>query len=404
MHTVPPKQVGLSSERLSHIDRAMEEVVSRRDIPGLVTVVARRGKIAHIGRYGVAERERERPMNTDTIFRIYSMTKPVTSVLALMLLEEGRFALQEPVAMYLPGFAELEVATGHGPKGFTLEPAKRPVTIRDLFLHTSGLGYGIFDGDPLEHAYRTRLHAEETVVSALSLEKLCELLPSLPLAFQPGESWRYSLSTDVLGRVAEVVTGTPLDTLMRERIFAPLGMVDTGFFVPPEKLSRFSAMYRFDERGELALLDPSEGGPFTEPAHPPGGGTGLVSTAMDYLRFARTLLAGGELDGVRLLGERTHRYAIQNHIPHRLLPLHMGPDPMPGLGFGLGFAVHLGPHHGGSIVSPGSYSWGGIAGTAFWIDPAEDLIGLFLPQVMRLQYHKMLVQKYQNLVYQAISD
>jgi len=362
-----PESVGMSSERLTRLHEAMQGLVDDGRLAGITTMIARQGKIADFQSYGFREIEADDPMAEDAIFRIYSMSKPITGVALMMLYEEGKFRLSDPVRRYIPEFSDLKVAASWGPDGPVLEDADHAMTIRELMTHTAGLAYGIGDPHPAD-----RLYASENVLdSGGTLKDMIDKLAGLPLRQQPGTRWTYSIAVDVQGYLVEVLSGQAFDEFLQERILDPLGMVDTGFHVPSEKHGRFAQVYGYGEDRALVAPpapDASSGPrPFLDPATFFSGGGGLVSTTMDYMRFCQMLLNGGELDGVRILSPTTVAMMSSNHLPRD-----MG-EYAPGAGFGLDFSVVLDPVEAGS-VSAGEYSWGGAAGTWFWIDPVEDLI------------------------------
>ena len=362
-----PESVGMSAERLTRLHSAMQALVDDGRLAGITTMVARHGQIVDFRTYGYRDMEAGDPMAEDDIFRIYSMSKPITGVALMMLFEEGKFRLGDPVRRYIPEFADLKVAVGWSPDGPVLEELDHPITIRELMTHTAGLAYGIGDPNPVD-----RLYASEGVLDPnQTLEDMIHKLAGLPLRQQPGTRWSYSIAADVQGYLVEVLSGQPFDEFLQERIFDPLGMVDTGFDVPAEDHGRLAQVYGYDRNGALAASPASEGPvgsrPFLDPATFFSGGGGLVSTAMDYMRFCQMLLNGGELDGVRILSPTTVNMMSRNHLPRE-----MG-EYAPGLGWGLDFSVVLDPVEAGS-VSAGEYSWGGAAGTWFWIDPVEDLV------------------------------
>ena len=384
---VKPENVGLSSTQLERIEKHFKRrYIDPEKIAGCLTLVARKGEIAYLQTLGLMDRERNKPMQSDTIFRIYSMTKPITSVALMMLYEEGHFQLNDPVWKYIPEWRNLRVfAAGNYPDFLTSRP-KRPMTIADLFTHTSGLTYGFMEQTNVDAAYRKlgvgELHTDKT------LKEMIDLLGTLPLEFSPGEYWNYSNATDVLGYLVEVISGLSLDQFFKTRIFDPLGMVDTGFYVPLEKQGRFSANYQRTPAKKLILADDPVDGIFSQPPSFLSGGGGLVSTANDYFRFCQMILNGGELDDVRILGKKTIEYMTMNHLHNGTKDMasmtissfeQVAPE---GSGFGLGFSVILSPVTAGVIGSPGEYSWGGMASTAFWIDPVEEMIVIFLTQFM----------------------
>jgi CubicO group peptidase (beta-lactamase class C family) len=386
MRIVAPESVGLASEGLRRIDQHLRvRYVEPGKIAGALTLVARRGEVAWLSPLGLMDRERKAPMQRDTIFRIYSMTKPVTSVALMMLHERGAFALADPVHRYIPAWEHLRVYRNGRYPNFVTEPAARPVTIRDLLVHTAGLSYHIMDRTPLDEAYR-QLGIGGPVGT---LRDLVDKLATLPLEFSPGTRWGYSAATDVLGYLVELLSGQPFDDYLRTQIFEPLGMVDTGFTVRPDQLGRFAANYvRLPGSTEATLLDDPADSPYARPKPWCSGGGGLVSTAADYLRFAEMLRRGGELDGARILGPRTLAYMTRNHLPGGSDIAGLAPPGMfsetrfEGIGFGLGFHVVVDPVRAQVPVSAGEYGWGGMASTAFWVDPKEELVVVFLTQLV----------------------
>jgi len=357
-----PEEVGLSSEVLAKVGPTMQKLIDEGRTGGIMTLVARRGRVVHWEARGSRVVGQD-ALEPNDIFRIYSMTKPVTSVAVMMLVEEGRLSLDDDLARFIPAFAGARVYESRD----SSRPPSRPITIRDLLTHTSGLTYGAFGNTPVDSIYRRERVLEQP---DKNLAEWAELVASMPLLADPGTRWNYSVSTDVLGRVVEAVSGMPLDRFFRERIFDPLDMEDTGFHVPPEKLDRFVAVYRRAPEG-LRMTDSPVDGPFTRAPTFLSGGGGLTSTAADYLRFARMLLNDGELDGVRLLRPETVARMRRNHLPEEMIPIFPGGD----LGFGLGFSVSV-------VEDPGTFAWAGVANTYFWIDPAEELIGFAWTQFM----------------------
>jgi len=407
MDRATPEAVGFSAARLARIDRRMQRYVDEQKFAGIVTLLARCGKIVQHGAYGQRELAINSPMALETLFRIYSMTKPITSVAAMMLYEEGYFHLADPVNKFLPEFAACKVLTRQGPDGLEYAPLARPITIRDLITHTSGLSYGFFVDSPAELMYQAihnagdYLNAPTLYPTDLSMAELVSRWATVPLIFQPGERWRYSIGTDVIGRLVEVITGQSLAQFFSEQIFQPLGMVDTGFTVPAAKVARFAAMYTHTADGALDVLDPAVGGPFTRnhPMH--AGGAGLVSTAADYLRFCQMLLNGGVLDGVQLLGRKTVELITANHLSPSQLPMRHGNEIFAGEGFGLGFGVIINAAASGMPWSNGTYYWGGAANTTFWIDPHEELIGILMAQYMPAGTYPVN-EDFRVLAYQAL--
>ena len=405
-----PESVGMSSERLQRIGDVMESHLANEKMAGAMGMIARNGKVVYTETWGEADRENDVPMRPDTIFRIYSMTKPITSTAVMILYEEGKLFLNDPVAKYIPEFAGIQVAAATadgGAAGETRAP-NRPMTVRDLLRHTSGLTYGIFGNTEVDQKYRQAglLFADRDL--AHFVEKLSEI----PLQYEPGTRWHYSVSTDVLGRLVEVVSEQSFDEFLQERIFSPLGMTDTGFWVPPSKRDRFAQLYspKGTSDGPEAWLQPNTAAeidvaPPTASigflgAEPPGmlsGGGGLVSTASDYMRFCLMMLHGGELDGVRILSPKTIELITADH----LVGIEGGIG-RPGSGFGLGYAVSHGPGAVGEYTSEGSYTWGGAAGTHFWIDPEEELVGIYMVQI--LPHRTTLSTEFRHLTYQALTD
>lgn len=395
--TAAPEEVGLSPERLGRIRPWMKSYVDQQKLAGLITVVARRGKVVHMERVGMRDKEAAKPMEFDTIFRIYSMSKPITSVAVMMLYEEGRFQLDDPVSKFIPDFKDLKVYTYSSRSTLQVTDASREITIRDLLIHTSGLTYG-FSHDPVDVMYR-----EARVLSRNgTLKDMIRKLAKLPLRHHPGQRWEYSVSIDVLGYLVEVFSGMPFDRFLEEKIFKPLNMKDTGFHVPKEKFERFATNYGPDDDG-LKVIDAPATSRFSKPTNFFSGGGGLVSTASDYMRFAQMMLNGGELDGVRLLSPKTLELMTKNHIPEKSLPLRLGPEEFKGYGFGLGFAVLMDVVKSGVVGSKGEFRWSGAASTHFWIDPEEELIGLLLTQFMPSGRYPIRTE-FKVLTYQAIID
>lgn len=404
-----PADAGFSAPRLARVAQVMQQYVDEEKFAGIVTLIARRGQIVHLHATGLRARAGDLPMQADTIFRIYSMTKPITSVAAIMLFEEGRCLLNDPLANFIPAFADAQVLVRQGAAGLELAPLRRPITIGDLLTHTAGLSYGFFFDSPVEMMYQA-IHDVNDFRAQPSLypteptmAELVEKWAALPLIQQPGTGWRYSVATDLLGRVIEVISGQSLGEFLAARIFEPLGMVDTAFSVPPAKLDRFAAMYTVDEDQRLTLIDDREQSPFARPRALESGGGGLVSTIGDYYRFCQLLLNGGELDGVRILGRKTIELMTMNHIPPAQLPLRHGDEIFAGEGFGLGFGVIVDPAASKLPWSTGAYYWGGAANTTFWIDPQEELVALLMTQFMPSGTYP-INDHFRVLTYQALAD
>jgi CubicO group peptidase (beta-lactamase class C family) len=403
---IEARAAGFDPDRLARMDRHLMGYVDDGRLPGWLTLVSRHRRIAHSSCYGWRDPEARRPVEPDTLFRIYSMTKPVTSVAVMMLYEEGAFELSDPVSRFIPAFSAPRVyLKGPAAKPVT-EPATSPITIQHLLTHTSGLTYGFHRVHVVDELYRAA-GFEWANPPGKDLAACCELWASLPLLFQPGAEWNYSVATDVLGRVVEVASGQSLDRFFAERIFGPLGMIDTRFFVDGDDAHRLAALYIRGPDGRAARYDPLGGAALHPPALLSGGG-GLVSSAADYLRFAAMLAGEGQLDGVRLLGNRTARRMTRNHLPHGAdldsfgRPLYAEVS-FAGVGFGLGLAVVQDPVAYGTLSSAGELSWGGAASTAFWVDPAEDLIVIFLTQLLPSSTYP-LRGMLRQLVYQALTD
>jgi CubicO group peptidase (beta-lactamase class C family) len=397
MQTVTPESVGLSSARLERIQPVMQGYIDRGAFAGVLTLIARRGQVADLQTFGWQELESKRPISEDTIFRIYSMSKPITSAAAMLLCEEGRLRLWDPLSRYLPEFKEARVMMARPDGGYELVPAQREITIHDLFTHSGGISYGSDEHSALDMLYRDVLKSLDADRSS-SLEKWMQGLAHarLPLAFHPGTGFRYSFSIDVLGYVIQLASGQPFEEFLQERIFTPLGMPDTAFWIPPEKLERFACTYGPAKGGGLEPLKMPFGDDVTKPVPRPFGGGGLLSTAGDYFRFGQMLLNGGELDGVRLLGRQTVAWMLQNHLPEGVHP--MGD---PANGFGLGGAVLLHPGLSHRPGSPGKFGWGGAANTEWWIDPAESLNCLIMLQYMPC-FTIPIVEDFAQLAYQAL--
>jgi len=399
MDTATPEEVGFSASRLGRIGTWMQGYIDQNKLVGTIAMVARCGKVAYLERFGMMDLEAAKPMQFDTIFRIYSMTKPITTVAVMMLYEEGRFQLHDPVSRFIPQFADVKVFVGATEEDLELTELEREITIHDLLTHTAGLTYDSFEDSPVDAMYR---EADLDRLDRTAKEVVLEIV-KLPLVHQPGTAWRYSMATDVLGYLIQVVSGMSLDVFFEEKIFKPLGMEDTDFYVPEEKLDRFAAMYGPAENGGVELLDAPATSPYTRPTGFLSGGAGLVSTASDYMRFTQMLLNGGELDGTRLLGRKTAKLMTSNHLPDKLIPIQMQPHTLHGCGFGLGFRVLVNVARAGRLGSEGEFGWGGYASTSFFVDPKEGLIGLLLTQLAPSRYYPIR-DEFKVLVYQALVD
>lgn len=418
LQTVAPAKVGLSAERLERITNAMQADVDAGRIPGALGLVARHGKVAYFETVGEGDMEKNRAMQPDTIFRLYSMSKPITSVALMTLFEQGKFLLKDPVSKFLPELGGLEVAIEDEPEaqgrvfnipeeGDTLGDGaiKQPdtlktvhsdhdMTVQDLLRHTSGLTYGFFGNTAVDKLYQ---RAGILIVDK-DIKTMVAKLGKIPLKHQPGTTWEYSVSVDVIGRLIEVLSGQDFDDFLAEHIFEPLEMNDTGFYTPKEKMDRMSQLYSPNDDGGIKLAPAYYSRNFVNAPTLFSGGGGMVSTASDYLRFCQMLLNGGELEGVRILGRKTIELMTSDHT----LGL-ANPRTGTGYGFGLGFAVAKDIGQIALPVSPGEYNWGGAAGTKFWIDPVEDMIGIYMVQILphtNLQYGT----QFKALAYQAIVD
>jgi CubicO group peptidase (beta-lactamase class C family) len=385
-----PEEIGLSTARLNRLTDTLRGEIDRGRVPGAVALIARRGKLGYFEALGVRDPATAAPMHKDTIFRFYSMTKPIVSVAAMMLWEEGKVLLNDPIAKYIPAFAARKVAVERHGK-VELVPAERDITIQDLLRHTSGFTYEFRGTAPVQKMYMEAKLFRRNQTNA----EHAQTLATLPLMHQPGTQWEYSRSTDVVGRLVEVLSGQSLGAFLSERILGPLGMVDTDFHVPPQKHQRLAEAFAKDpESGAAVQLVEVRERPMFE-----SGGGGLVSTAMDYARFLQMLLNGGMLDGKRLLSRKTIEFMTADHLG----PVTGASDLLiPGYGFGLGFAVRM---HAGIAQVPGSvgqYYWGGLAGTTFWVDPAEQLFALMLIQGPgQREYYRVL---FRDMVYAAFAD
>jgi CubicO group peptidase (beta-lactamase class C family) len=388
--SIAPEDIGLSTAGLNRLSSVLRGEIERKRVPGAVALIARRGQIGYFESFGQRDPASGAPMAKDSIFRIYSMTKPIVSVAAMMLWEEGRFLLNDPVAKYLPDLGRCKVAVIQGGE-IEQVPAERPITIQDLLRHTSGLTYEFRGNGPIHKMYMAaRIYSRDQ-----SNAEQVAALGKMPLLNQPGTKWEYSRSTDVVGRLIEVLSGLSLGEFLQRRLLAPLGMVDTAFHVPAQHHARLAEAFAQDpdNGGTVQLIKVRDAPKFES------GGGGLVSTAADYARFLQMLLNRGRLDGVRFLSRKTIELMTADHLG----PITGAPDLLlPGYGFGLGFAVRLQPgiaHVPGSV---GQYFWGGLAGTTFWVDPAEQLFAILLIQAPgQRDYYRTL---FRDLVYAAFDD
>lgn len=394
-----PAALGFSAERLERIDHALQGYIDRREISGAVGLVARRGKVVYHKSFGSRDVESAAAMENDAIFRIASMTKPIASVALMMLWEEGAFQLRDPVSKFLPEFQDMQIASTPGNEDVRvprkLTPATKPITIQHLLTHTAGLANPYRGAaQPLYEKLRAERTPDWTIGDYVSR------LAKLPLNFEPGERWEYGPATDVVGRLVEVISGQPLDEYLRGKIFEPLGMEDTHFYLPRSKLGRFTALYRPNADGRIELNErPDDESRWVQEPHIYfSGAGGLVSTTADYFRFHQMMLNGGQLDGVRILGPRTVRLMTANHIGDNSVWLRG-----PGYGFGLGYAVTTDIGLSGMPNSIGTYGWGGAYCTVFWVDPEEEIVGILMTQVSPYT-HLNIRKDFQTLTYQAIVE
>lgn len=390
-----PEENGLSPARLKLLSEFLKAEVEEKQTPGAALLIMRNGRIVYEDAFGYQDKVTGTPMRKDSLFRIYSMTKPITSLGVMMLLEQGKFLLTDPIEQYIPAFETVKVAVVNEEDSeiVGLESPQRPITIQDLLRHTSGLTYGFFGK---RTAVRKAYLAGQAKMRGADLQAGVDGLAELPLIAHPGTRWEYSYSTDVLGRLIEVVSGKKLSAYFREEIFEPLGMLDTGFYIPESQLHRAAQGYDPKTGDYPAFLSD-----VTKPPVFESGGGGLVSSMYDYARFCQLILNGGELDGVRLVSRKTIELMSADHLSEKVAPgdLYL---PGPGQGFGLGFAVRRSGGVTGYLGSRGEIRWSGLAGTAFWIDPEEQLICIWMIQDIPQSNHYR--QRFKNLVYQAIID
>ena len=384
---------------MERMQPAMQRFIDEGKIAGISTLAARQGNVIHSGCYGMLDKESGKPVQPDSIFRIYSLTKPVTAVGLLMLIEEGAWKLHDPISYYLPPLGQMKVYSNDAERGSTFEEMEREMTIWHLLTHTSGLGYGYgIDDHPVESMYQEAGFFSHIVTLQMSLGEMVDQLAELPLAFQPGASWRYSIGYDVIGYLIQVITDKPLGVFFNERIFEPLEMEDTGFFVPEERQDRFGPMYSNLHEGEISAVDYPDNSPFLNPDIAPAGGLGLVSTLSDYSRFLTLLINGGRWGGVQLLSRDTVKKMTSNQLTGGQFPVRFG-DPWPGLGYGLGVGVqtdHL-PNEGWPA---GTFGWLGVSGTWAWIFPEESVSIIAMSQAW---YTWSPGDAFQKLVYDEIS-
>jgi CubicO group peptidase (beta-lactamase class C family) len=399
---VKPESEGFSSERLERLHALMESVVSEKQLPGVVTILARHGKVVDYRAYGEKDWASGAPMTKDAIFRDFSMSKPVTGAAMMILFEEGKWLPNDPISKYIPEFANLKVFKGVDAAGDVIvEDPIHPPTMEELMTHTAGFTYGFFGTSPVDKEYQ-----KAGVLESKSLHEMIEKLAKIPLLYQPGTRWVYSVSMDIQGYIVEKLSGQSLPDFMAEHIFKPLGMKDTGFFVPQDKRGRFVTLYRTNEKGEV-VPDNGFGGDYASQPTMPSGGGGLVSTAEDYMRFAEMLGHGGELNGVRILSPASVRLMSSNHLAPNLLTGEFGIGLQvmrPGFGYGYDCAVVFDPPMANLPEGRGTFFWDGAAGTWFWIDPTNDVV--FVGMIQRLLGPLSPNVEYQSrsVVYQALVD
>jgi CubicO group peptidase (beta-lactamase class C family) len=407
---VKPEEVGLSSARLGRVRDHLQRYIDAGKLAGTLTLVARHGRIAYCETQGHLEIEKTRPVEADSVFRIYSMTKPIVSVGLMMLWEQGRVQLDDPVSKFIPSWKDQRVFAGGNHPGWKTAPVERPMNVRDLLTHQSGLTYGFMERTNVDAAYR-KLGVGDLTRAGYTAKEMVDELATLPLEFSPGTRWNYSVSTDVCGHLIEVISGQRLDAYLKEHVLQPLGMTDTSFVVADDRTKRFAANYQRTRDDRLALIDDPAKSAYRERTFF-SGGHGLVSTAPDYFRFASMLLNQGELDGIRLLGRKTVELMTMNHLPdgqdltNLAFPGMFSETGYYGVGFGLGFSVMQSPARAMIAGTPGEFAWGGAAGTAFWIDPAERMIVVFMTQIMQMGHPAPypLRRELRTLAYSSITE
>lgn len=404
LEMVTPESVGMDSAQLARVSEHLRtRYVEPQKIPGSITLVARGGEACYLDIQGHRDVARGTAMTEDSILRIYSMSKPITSLAMMTLLERGLFSLDDPVHRFIPAWRDLGVWTAGSYPLFATEPCKRAMTIRDLFTHTSGLTYDFLRATNIDYAYRKQQVGNPQ--PGYTLQDMVDQLALLPLEFSPGERWNYSLATDVLGHLIEVISGQSLPDYLRTAIFEPLGMTDTSFGIEPEKVNRFASCYERNLKKEMVLNDDGQDSQFANRSFYSGGG-GLLSTVGDYYRFCQMLLGGGTLDGTRIIGSRTLEFMTRNHLPDdvdlsEFATGGFSESAYEGVGFGLGFATKMDPVYNGYPASTGSFFWGGLASTLFWVDPAEDLVVIFMTQLMPSSTFNFRGQL-ENIIYGAL--
>ncbi len=403
MTPVKPESMGFSSDRLERLHAMIQDEIDKKQLAGAVSILARHGKIVDYRAYGVRDMATGAPMTKDTIFRDYSMTKPITGVAMMVLYEQGKWLPSDPISKYIPEFSHLKVFNGFAPNGkMLLAEPDHPPTMRELMTHTAGFTYG--GGDtPVDKMYQ-----DLKVQDAKTLQEMIDKMAQIPLLYQPGTRWVYSLSMDIQGYIVEKLSGQSLPEFARDHIFAPLGMRDAGFYVPPDKRSRFASLYETGPQGNLVVAAGCCGtGDFATPPTRPSGGAGLVSTAEDYYRFAQMLLNGGELDGVRILAPATVKLMTSNHLPASLLTgqFSVGEHVMrPGFGYGYNCAVIFDPPEANLPDGKGTFYWNGAAGTWWWADPTNDIVFVGMIQRLGNPDNDSLLYRSHAIVYGALVD
>ena len=402
--TARSEDVGLCSRRIERVENWMRQQVSAGRLAGIEVMINRRGHTVFHRCHGKRDVARNTDATPETIYRIFSMTKPLTAVAIMMLYEEGQFQLDDPITRHLPGFAGQRVFTGGGYGAMITEPATRDITFRDLLTHTSGLTYGFMQATPIDAMYRAQ--KLDLPGSPEPLDDIIARLAKVPLIAQPGSEWNYSISSDVLGHLVAVIAAQPFDEFLRERVIRPLGMVDTEFFVASDKVNRFAANYEKGPDGRLRLLEDPETSRFLHPPLAPSGGGGLLGTARDYMRFCQMLLNRGVHGSTRLLGRKIVELMTRNHLNGDMAAMgqpRFAESNYYGIGFGLGFSVMLDPAKAQIVGSPGEYAWGGMASTAFWIDPEEDMAVVMMTQLTPSSTYPIR-RELRVLAYQSIID
>ncbi|MGY8897070.1 MAG: serine hydrolase domain-containing protein [Paraglaciecola sp.] len=395
IRTTNPKKVGMSQARLERIEPAMQAFVDEQKLAGTLTLVARKGKVVHVEGVGYRDREAKAPMSEDTIFRIYSMTKPITAVAALTLWEQGKFQMNDPVSKYLPELANLKVYAGMDGENMVLEDTSKVMTIKQLFTHTAGFSYG-FTQSPVD-----KLYQQSALFSGqIKRQDLLKEVAKLPLNHQPGSKWNYSIGTDIIGILVERLSGQTLGAYFEQHIFEPLEMDDTGFYVPKDKQDRLAQIYVINQQGQTVPMENEPLGDYLSAPEIESGGGGLVSTIEDYYTFTQMLLNGGEYQGKRILGRKTVEYMRTNHLPTSLIPFE---PTSTGEGYGLAMSVTVDEQGANTMGSAGDYGWAGAASTYFRIDPKEQMIVISMTQLMPSSYFSYN-KDFKNIAYQALID